>query len=79
MTNFIELNLPDSQTSLMTIDHEPHLKILRASLLNFPDEMIDMPSKFIRCQECGITYDITPISVVGLCKHCLEIHQYDNY
>jgi len=68
-----------SNLSLQEVDHESHLKVLKASLNNFPDERVDMLSKYIACQECGITYDLVPISVVGLCKHCLQIHQYDNY
>ena len=79
MENFIELNIEDSITSLKMIDNESHFKALRSDLRHFQDEKVDMPSKYIACQECGITYDIVPISSVGLCKHCLELHQYDNY
>jgi hypothetical protein len=79
MTNFIELNIESPVSSLSMIDNESHFKPVLASLRHFPDEKVDMPSKFIACQDCGITYDIVPISSLGLCKHCAELHQYDNY
>lgn len=80
MENFIELNIQDSITSLSMIDNESHFKPLRSDLRHFDQrEVLDIKQELISCIDCGISNNDTPISSIGYCKHCLELHQYDNY
>lgn len=70
MNNFIELNIKRKSTGC--------LMPLRASLSHSPDERLDIPSKLLSCLDCGINNTLVSI-YNGYCRHCAEIHQYDNY
>ena len=76
MENFIELNIQDSITSLSMIDNESHFKPLRSDLRHFQPERID---RLAFCIDCGISDNIVPVAYNGYCRHCAELHQYDNY
>ena len=79
MTNFIELNIQDSVSSLSMIDNESHFKPFSSDLRHDVIERIDIPETLRYCQECGINESVVPIAYNGFCKHCAELHQYDNY
>jgi hypothetical protein len=79
MTNFIELNIESPVSSLSMIDNESHFKPFLSDSIHFISERIDIPETMRYCQECGIADEIVPIAYNGYCKHCAELHQYDNY